>query len=601
MFARINSISKKALSEADMVNHTAVLYDRLMTRIPSEEKTIVTDVLAKTSTGSDLMETALISFLQGNNYAAMGLAMKAVEADPKNVNNQNNLAAILSQTGYPENAIPYLNKISVQFPNNSTVLHNLGYAWLALGATDTAGRFFAGAAARNPNNPETELCLGLIDVLRGDPKKAADHYVKSFEDAANPFTETMAKNAHAQDRLDKIDFKKMKSRIVIHEYFKKDWITVPKMEDNVEAFEKNSSIKRGYGNMFTDLKANLESMVEASGAEINALVNQGAAAFYQTMTKESKKGLSMMSMPAAYVQKILQSYMYKWNEDYRKEHNALMEKITKEEAEITRIGNNDKCPDFDRKNNQFLEFANPLIRAFYENKIEEYRLWLNALCTWSWYITGNPRNTTMTLCFAWTGEIIEMYSQALDDQYVLSKSCVTQNGDGAVFVKTPAIPNFTCPAVVTIPLGLGELFLSADAANFDNNNWNIKHSKTGASENITLSFGPDKNDISEPGKYGNPYAKTGGGSIATAGIGNEEELTPLGKILDQLTPISKIAPDDLTPLSKIPPDELTPLSKIPLDRKLASLDPALLDAYKKIPPTEFKKSCAMPENGKGGF
>ena len=46
-------------------------------------------------------------------------------------------------------------------------------------------------------------------------------------------------------------------------------------------------------------------MAEASNAEVDALVDKGETAFAEAMMKESVKGLSMMSMPAVYVQKIL--------------------------------------------------------------------------------------------------------------------------------------------------------------------------------------------------------------------------------------------------------------------------------------------------------
>ena len=157
----------------------------------------------------------------------MALSMKAIKADPKNVIFQNNLAAILSQSGYPEKAIPYLKKLSIRFPDNGTVLHNLAYAWFNLGEIDTARKLFTYAAARNPKNPETKLCQGVIEELRGDPKKAADNYVESFEDAPNPFTEKMTENVKAESRLENIDFEKLKKRIAIYEYFKKDWIPFP--------------------------------------------------------------------------------------------------------------------------------------------------------------------------------------------------------------------------------------------------------------------------------------------------------------------------------------------------------------------------------------
>ena len=546
--SHINSIPKKIFTDADVISNTALLYSKLMAKIPAEEKAIVTNVMAKVKTGSSLMEAATISFLQGRNYAAISLAIKAVQAEPKNVIYQNNLAAILSQSGYPEKAIPYLKKLSVQFPSNGTVLHNLGYAWFSLREIDTASRFFAYAAVRNPNNPETKLCRGVIEELRGDPKKAADNYVESFEQAPNPFTENMTKNIKAEGGLEKIDFEKLKSRIVIYEYFKKDWIKIPALTDNVSAFESNMKIKNGYTKMFEELKDKIEALTEASNAEVDALMAKGETEFANEMMKESMKGLSMMSMPAVYVQKILDAHLVKWTEDYVKEGSALMENINAQEKVMTKIGDNDKCPDHDRKNNEFLAYANPIIRKFHTKKIEECRVWLNAFCTWSWYITGNPKNTIITECIAWTGFITEMYEAAIDNQFAIAKSCVNQNSFGVTYTPAPAIPNFTCPAVVSIPFGLDELRLSADAVNFDSNSWNIKQAEGSTIPNVTLSIGVDKNNITEPGKYGNPYTKTGNGSIITSGIGSEESFISLAKIMDELTTLSKIPLDELAPL-----------------------------------------------------
>jgi|GEM_PF-2878187 len=551
--SRINSIAKKSFTDVDVSNNTVFLYGKLMAKIPASEKTIITSVIGQSQKGSVLMEASIISFMQGHNAAAMGLAMKAVQAEPKNVNFQNNLAAILSQSGYPENAIPYLKKLSAQLPTNSTVLHNLGYAWFSLGQIDTAQRYFAYAAVGNPNNPETKICRGVIEELKGDPKDASDNYVESFEDVPNPFTENLVKNVKASDRLDKIDFDKLKSRITIYEYFKKDWIKIPELTDNVSAFEKNMRIKNGYSKMFTELNANIEAMAQASNAEMDALADKGAPEFVQTMMKESIKGLSMMSMPAVYVQKILQAYIVKWTSDYQKESADLMQQMNARKIEMTKSGDNDKCPDFDRKNNEFLAYANPIIREFHAKKIEEFRVWLNAFCTWSWYIAGNPKNVVMTQCIAWTGFITEMYQTAIEDQDAIAMSCVDQDGNGVTYTPAPAIPNFTCPAVVSIPIGMDEIKMSAEATNFDNNDWNIKKADGATVPNVTLSFGADKNDITEPGKYGNPYSKTGNESMSTSGINpaadGDQELNPLPKIMDDLAPITKIPPDELSPLN----------------------------------------------------
>jgi succinate dehydrogenase flavin-adding protein (antitoxin of CptAB toxin-antitoxin module) len=124
--------------------------------------------------------------------------------------------------------------------------------------------------------------------------------------------------------------------------------------------------------------------------------------------------------------------------------------------------------------------------------------------------------------------------------------------------------------VVSVPVGLDEQFLDPQAVNFDDNDWNIKQADGATTPNITLSHGIDENYITEPGKYGNPYVKTGNGSINVSGINyadsNDTEIAPFSKILE-----------DLAQLSKIPANEQS------------TANPASADHGKKLTVSDYKK------------
>ena len=542
--ARINSIPKKKLLQADMAAYAATLFNKIITRGDAAEVALAKKIIAQNPKANAIGGAAVLCMLQGHPQAAMALSIKAVQADPSNVNWQNNMASLLTQYGYPEQAIPVLQKLKNQFPRNSTVLNNLGQAWLGLGETDSAMANIKKAGGLNPNHPEAKETEGVIEETKGNTDKATDDYVKAMENAVSPFTEILIKNNNGQSKLDKIDFEKLKRSITIYEYFPKDWIKIPVLYDNVSAYENNMSIKNGFNKMFEELNAKIEAMAEASNAEVAALL-EDSVAFVKTMMQENIKGVNMMSKPAGIVQNILQAYLNKWMTDYTKQSGQLMENMNTKHMEMTKSGNNDKCTDFDRKNNEFLVYANPLIRNFYAKKIEEFRMWLNAFCTWSWYMTGNPKNTILTACIAWTAAITGMYEAAIHDQYAIEKSCVKQNGDGVTSVPVPAIPNFTCPAIVSIPVGADWQQLSNAAKNFDNNTSGAKQNAKNPVPNGSTAYGADGNTIAQAGR--DPFTKTANGSI-TPGMINDNELTPLSKIpLDDLTPLSNI-PDDLTPL-----------------------------------------------------
>lgn len=526
--ARINTISKKAFTDADVTATSANLYNKLMQKATADEKAIISKVIAKEKTGSSLMAASVTAFLQGHNQAAMGLAMKAVMADPKNINYQNNLAAILSQSGYPEKAIPFLKRLQQQLPGNSTINNNLGFAWLKLGEVDSAKGFYAMAAMRNPANPETKLCEGAFKELEGDPEEAVGNYVDAFEEIPNPFAENMINNRNAGERIDKLDFEKLKQRITIHEFFTKEWIKLPQFSNSVSGFNNDQSIRYGYDMMYEGLDKKLEELEDAAGADLNALYDKGEDEFIKTMLKESMEGVNMMSKPAAYITKMLGTYFQEMMQKYIQEHAGLEKFIDEQRAIKSKSGEHDKCPDLDRKANAYMEAVNPRIKEFYQKYLDDYRTWLNAWCTWRWYLTGNIRNTVLTEYINWARGLLNLHREAIQKLEYESRACVQPKENSPANIADLPIPSFLCPVVVTMPVGLETLRLSAEATALDNNSFGIKQSG-GAMPNATISFGVGKGTVTEPGLYGTPYVKTANGSMNQSGFNNTENSSDFDK------------------------------------------------------------------------
>ncbi|MDN3655602.1 hypothetical protein QWZ08_08195 [Ferruginibacter paludis] len=504
-------LPKKKLSSTEIAPYAGNLYSKLIAKGDAAEIAIIRSVIAKASTSAQLENAAVLCMLQGHPQAAMALAAKSVQADARNLNAQNNLAALLTQYGYPEQAIPVLNKLADDMPSNTTVLNNMAYAWLGLGETDSA-RIYSGMAIRiNPANTEAMLCGGLMEELFGDPIKANDAYVESLKSNLNPFTEKLLNNNNGQDKIEKIDFDKIKKAITIYEYFPKDWIKIPDFSDNVNGYENDSRIINSYGEMLETLDGKIKAMADAAGREMDKLTEKGEDAFVKTMGEETIKGLNMMSKSAVIVEKILFYYMKQWSEEKQQQAEALQKDIEEQRKIRDKSNNDDKCPDFDRKNNEFLQYANPRVRAFHAQRIEEFRMWLNAFCTWSCYVAGNPKNAVLSECIGWAGALKGFYSDALSAQQAIAKSCVSQNSDGKMDVPMPEVPNFYCPAVVSIPTGNEWQQLSNSVKNFDNNSLDVKKNPAVKVPNASIAYGAGNNSIAEPG---NSFtAKTADGTM----------------------------------------------------------------------------------------
>jgi len=545
---RIARIPQQQLKSADVAANATILFNKLLVKMQPAQKAIVTNVLAKEKTSDGTMSAAITALLQGHSQAAMALALKAVQSSPKNPAHQSNLAAILSQSGYPDKAIPYLKKLAAEFPANSTVLHNLGFAWLQLGEVDTAQKFFGAAAIRNPNNPETKICQGVIHELQGDPQKATEAYKEAFELSPNGIIIDLMKNAGAENEWQKVDFEKLKSRITIHEYFPKNWIVLPKFVDDVAHYSSNTAIQEGYDQMLDTLAATLTQMNEGAGQDLAALADKDMKTFVNTLMAETQKGINVMSKTAAYIDMILEKYIAEWYRRYLQESMELKLKIDEVRKQMTEMKPGEKCQTTDRKRNAFMEHINPIVRKFHAQKIEEFRVWSNAYCTWVPYVVGNPKNGALVRCLSWATIFVGMHTSAIDDQQVESPTCKPPSDVVAIPVASPEIPSIHCKAPVKMPLGMKDIQLTAKSMNLDANQWGIKQSGTAAMPNLTLSFGLSKGVIGEPGKFGRPFAKTGGGGLSFSGhSAGSDDLTPLANVKEGLAPLSKIL-DELTPL-----------------------------------------------------
>ena len=80
----------------------------------------------------------------------------------------NNLAAFLTMQRASQAAVPILLTLNARYPNNSTVLNNLGQAWFELGDVKEAEKYLMLAIRRSPNHPQANVTQSRIEEARGD-------------------------------------------------------------------------------------------------------------------------------------------------------------------------------------------------------------------------------------------------------------------------------------------------------------------------------------------------------------------------------------------------------------------------------------------------
>lgn len=91
-----------------------------------------------------------------------------------------NFAAMLSMGGAPHRAIPLLEYLNKQYPDNCTILNNLGQAWFYLGETEKADAHLEKAVRLFANHPQANYTQCLIQQSRGNTTKAIEKMKNSL-------------------------------------------------------------------------------------------------------------------------------------------------------------------------------------------------------------------------------------------------------------------------------------------------------------------------------------------------------------------------------------------------------------------------------------
>lgn len=559
--AKIAAFAKKALTKTEVAAYAATLYNKLIAKTNATEVALIKKIITQSPKANDLAGASVLAMLQGHPEAALALAMKAVSTAPNNLNLQNNMAAMLTAYGFPEQAMPLLKKLQSDLPYNSTVLNNLSYAWLSAGEKDSALYFATMASKINPAHPDAEQVTGVVKEGEGNSKGAEKDITEALQNSPDPVTNTIAKNNNKNSGNRKLDFDKIRRSISSYEYFPKDWIKIPEpLLNNVKLYNEDLAMKNAYIDMAEKLGEQVENMNQQLQIELDQLTEKGEAEFVKEMATQNLKGLSFMSKPATVVLSILTAYQTQWMNEFHDELSKMIKRKqdleNAKEKEIKaiykKIDNRKQtsCEQYkaelDRIENNFMATVNNEFRKYLIEKTEQYRQWLNRWVTWNWYVTGNIKNSILIQDLGFTTHLAEAYVSIIKEMEVLPEHCNPKTYTVNRTVETPDIPNFTCPAVVSIPVGAEWQQLAASAKDFNKNNANIKKTDKPV-PNTSVSFGTG-NIVAQPGPAA--YVKTSNGSVAPGAVNDYDYLAPL-------TPIP--VDYDLTPLPNIPMDQLAPL------------------------------------------
>lgn len=380
------------LTETALASFITDINTQLWSKLSPEEQNKVREITDSFNHSPLHISRAAIAVWQKkSSKPALYLASHAAKMDVKEDEVLNTLGGILNLAGAEHKAIPILQYLNQQVPGNSTVLNNLGQAYLGLGDVTTAERYLVQCIGTTPLHVEANKSLALIYKTNGQLTKAKTHIKKSLESAYSPGAVEMARTLGIDDEeIDDILITTLKL-VKAPEYFNNYKYQIPRSCRNVnEAYEVSA--------LHTNFQQNLQNEIDKYESLINTLTAQMETGIQQMVTGTSKGKLVFLKTTPMF-EKAIRMVNYwtmeinKWSlENYNLylNHQELIDKYETEYNEgLVKINNmnvDDKCPLIDELSNKYLPLYADAQKNFQDKFLLEYRGYLDELMFWSQYL-----------------------------------------------------------------------------------------------------------------------------------------------------------------------------------------------------------------------
>lgn len=183
---RIKQIPAETLADEQLVRFVRKVQSEVEKLINDEDKSeaqkIYTALKSERRTPSYISNAVNALWISGYPEIALYLLGKECAADMSNANNLNNYAAFLTMSGGEQAAIPILQNLNRKFPNNSTILNNIGQAWFGLGDMTKAKKHLENAMRAYGLHSQANQTMCLIQESEGKTGEAIESIKKSIRE-----------------------------------------------------------------------------------------------------------------------------------------------------------------------------------------------------------------------------------------------------------------------------------------------------------------------------------------------------------------------------------------------------------------------------------
>lgn len=248
---------------------------------------------------------ALGLWLAGQPEMALYVLGKICASDATNTDNLSNYSAMLSMQGAQHLAIPILNNLNTKFPNNSTLLNNLGQAWFGLGEISKAEKYLDSAIRIYAYHPQANLTKAAIEESRGNTSKAIEALKKSMKHAyTNEKEDKLRKLGYKINIKDvRIPFKPSTDPLGLARFRQPDYpksiSELKALKPQWEAFDNDCKEKNCYATKeLAEATIKYEQNLKSSTAQLMQAINTGGtiSSTFQKPLYATKAGLEMQEV-----------------------------------------------------------------------------------------------------------------------------------------------------------------------------------------------------------------------------------------------------------------------------------------------------------------
>jgi hypothetical protein len=173
--ALINALPKSIFSKEQLLAFVKKTNTSILSVIKPEAKQMADQINEQFKNdpyyGYMIASAANGMWMMGYKESATYLMGKAAEAIP-NADHLNNFASYLTMGGAAHIAIPILEKLNSVHKNNSTILNNLGQAWLQLGEAQKGEKYLDSAIRVYTYHPQANYTKCLLLKAKGKKTEA---------------------------------------------------------------------------------------------------------------------------------------------------------------------------------------------------------------------------------------------------------------------------------------------------------------------------------------------------------------------------------------------------------------------------------------------